>query len=123
RRAEESGPDLQPWTDLSAPHGPEPGLHGLGHRVLSPGRRRGRLLVLVDVEAVADVADRADERLEVAELRAQPPHVHVDRAGAAEVVVAPHLAEQLLAGEDARGVRGEEAQQFELLEGEVERPS
>ena len=49
--------------------------------------------------------------------------MHVDRAGAAEVVVAPDLAEQLLAGEHPRRVRREEAQQLELLEGEVERPA
>jgi hypothetical protein len=47
--------------------------------------------------------------------------VHVDRAGAAEVVVAPHLAEQLLAREHPGRVRREEAQQLELLEREVER--
>ena len=47
--------------------------------------------------------------------------MHVDRAGAAEVVVAPHLAQQLLAREDAARVRGEEPQQLELLEREIER--
>ena len=47
---------------------------------LRPLPRRGHLVVLVDVEPVAHVAHRADELLEVAELGAQPPHVHVDRA-------------------------------------------
>src|SRR3954452_4724577 len=84
------------------------------------GRRDALALVLVHVEAVADVAHGTDQALEVAELGAQPPHVHVDGAGAAEVVVAPHLREQLLPGEDPGRVRGEEAQQLELLEGEVE---
>ncbi|OEI67463.1 hypothetical protein Cus16_2899 [Curtobacterium sp. ER1/6] len=77
----------------------------------------------MDVEAVADVPDGADERLEVAELGAEASHVHVDRAGAAEVVVAPDLAEELLAGEHPRRVRGEEAEELELLEGQVERAS
>ena len=72
-------------------------------------------------EAVADVADRADQRLVLAaELGAQPAHVDVDGAGAAEVVVAPDLLEQLRAGEDAARVLGQELHQLELLVGEVE---
>ena len=55
-----------------------------------------------------------------AELRPQPPHVHVDRARAAEVVVSPHLVQQLVAREHPILVLGKELQQFELLEGEVE---
>ena len=52
-------------------------------------------------ELVADVAHGADQLLVLgAELRAQPPHVHVDGAGAAEVVVAPDLLQQLGPGED-----------------------
>ena len=45
----------------------------------------------------------------------------VDGAGAAEVVVAPHLLQQLLAAEDAAGVLGQELQELELLEGQVQR--
>jgi hypothetical protein len=56
-----------------------------------------------------------------AELRAQPPDVHVDRAGAAEVVVAPDLLEQLRPGEHPGRVLGQELQQLELLEGQVQR--
>ena len=56
-----------------------------------------------------------------AELGPQPPHVHVDRAGAAEVVVAPDLLHQVRAGEDPARVLGQELQQLELLVGEVER--
>ncbi|CAM5643041.1 hypothetical protein SVIOM74S_04006 [Streptomyces violarus] len=55
-----------------------------------------------------------------AELGAQPPYVHVDRTGAAEVVVAPDLLEELGAREDAAGVLREVLQELELLEGEVE---
>src|SRR5690606_16178628 len=73
------------------------------------------------VEQIADVAHGADERIELAELRAQPPHVHVDRSRATEVVVPPHLAQQLLAREDAVGMRREKPQQLELFVGEVER--
>ena len=36
----------------------------------------------------------------LAELGAQTPHVNVDRAGTAVVVVPPHPAEQGLSGED-----------------------
>ena len=49
--------------------------------------------------------------------------MHVDSAGTAEVVVTPHLAEQLFAGEHSGGVGGEKAQQLEFLVGEVQRPA
>ena len=74
-------------------------------------------------EAVADVADRPDQRLVLAaELGPQPPDVDVHGAGTAEVVVAPDLLEQLGPAEDPAGVLGEELQQLELLVGEVEQP-
>src|SRR5690606_41189267 len=73
---------------------------------------------VVQVEAVADVADRSDDLLGVDELGPQTPHVHVDRARAAEVVVAPYVAEQLLAGEHPGRMRGEEVQELELLVGD-----
>ena len=47
----------------------------------------------------------------------------VDGAGAAEVVVAPHLLEQLLAREHPTGVLRQELEQLELLEGQVEDPA
>src|SRR5690606_9201440 len=56
-----------------------------------------------------------------AELGAQPSHVHVDGAGAAEEVVTPDLLEQLGAGEHPARVLGEVLEQLELLVGEVER--
>ena len=58
-----------------------------------------------------------------AELGAQPPDVDVDGAGAAEVVVAPDLLEQLGAAEHAARVLGEELEQLELLVGQVEQPA
>ena len=98
------------------------------HRPIRPARRRsppagaGRRVGDLLVELVADVADGADHRLVLgAELGAQPPHVDVDGAGAAEVVVAPDLLQQLGAGEDPARVLGEVLEQLELLVGEVER--
>src|SRR5215203_833013 len=86
------------------------------------GGGRGRVGDLL-VELVADVAHGADQRLVLgAELGAQPPHVDVDGAGAAEVVVAPDLLQQLGAGEDPAGVLGEVLEELELLVGQVQRP-
>src|SRR4051794_18996012 len=51
-------------------------------------------------ELVSDVAHRADHRFVLdAELGPQPSHVDVDRACAAEVVIAPHLLNEVRAGE------------------------
>src|SRR5690606_34609072 len=59
-------------------------------------------------EPVADVADGADHRLVLrAELGPEPPDVHVHGAGAAVVVIAPDVAEQLLPAEHPAGVLGE----------------
>src|SRR5437763_12264346 len=54
------------------------------------------------------------------ELCAQPAYEHIDGAGAAVVVVAPDLLQQLRPREDAAGVLGEVLQQLELLERQVE---
>ena len=56
-----------------------------------------------------------------AELRPKPTNVHVDGAGATEIVVSPHLLQQLGAVEHPARVLGEVLQQFEFLECEVER--
>ena len=73
-------------------------------------------------EPVTNVADGANQRLVLgAELGAQPPDVHINRAGAAEVVIAPDLLEQLGPGEDPGRVLGQELQQLEFLERQVER--
>src|SRR5690606_21276217 len=58
-----------------------------------------------------------------AELRPQPPDVHVDGAGAAEEVVAPHLLQQLGAREDPTRVLREGLEQLELLVGQLEQPT
>src|SRR5690348_5892327 len=70
---------------------------------------------------VADVAHAAYQGFVFgAKLGPQPPDVDVDRARAAEVVVAPDLLQQLGAGEDPAGMLGEELEQLEFLDGEVE---
>src|SRR5690242_19802930 len=75
-------------------------------------------------EPVAHVAYRTDQRLVLgAELGPQPPHVHVHRPGAAEVVIAPHLLQQVGPGEDPAGMLCEEFQQLELLEREIQHPA
>src|SRR3712207_4225020 len=81
-----------------------------------------RLLpALVVDDAVADVADRLDEGVAtVLELAAQAADVHVDGAGAAEVVVAPDALEQRLAREHLVRVLDEEAEQLVLLERQLD---
>ena len=56
----------------------------------------------------------------VLDLHPQPADVGVDEAGVAEVVVAPHPFEQVVAREHGAGVVGELAQQAELGLGEAE---
>ena len=56
-----------------------------------------------------------------AELRAQASHVHIDRACTAVEFVAPDLPQQRGPGVDPARARCEEAQQLELLVGQVER--
>ena len=80
---------------------PWPGRHWRSRWEPTGGKGSGRALGVAG-EAVADVAHRLDQLLVLrAELGAQAPDVHVDGAGAAVVVVAPQLAEELFAGEDA----------------------
>ena len=72
-------------------------------------------------EAVADRADGLDQvGVLLAELGPQAPDVHVDRAGAAVVLVAPDPAEQRLAGEDLGRMPGQEAQELVFHVGQVE---
>ena len=75
-------------------------------------------------EAVADVAHRPDQCFVLAaELGPEPPDVDIHGPGTAEVVIPPHLLEEVRPGEDPPRVLGEELQQLELLEGQVERPA
>src|SRR5215469_11810456 len=75
-------------------------------------------------EPVSDVPHGADQRLILrAQLGPQPPDVHVDGPGAAEVVVAPDLLKQLRPGEYPARMLRQELQQLELLECEVQRPA
>src|SRR5699024_1238663 len=89
-------------------------LRGLGIAVLGAGDAVG-------AEPIADVAHGVDGVLEVfAEFRTQPSNMHVNGAGAAEVVVSPHSHQELSAGEDPFGMHGEELQQRELAIGQIE---
>ena len=72
------------------------------------------------LEPVADAAHRVDAHRAV-ELLAHLRDVHVDRAGVAEPVVAPHAVEDLLAAQREPRALGEEAQQVELLRRERDR--
>ena len=56
----------------------------------------------------------------VLDLDPQPAHVGVDEAAVAEVLVAPHPLEQLVARQHRAGVVGELAQQAELGLGEAQ---
>src|SRR5262245_56575880 len=59
--------------------------------------------VVLRIGGVPDAADRTDHGCRVAELRAYLRDVDVDGAGAGVCRVAPHAAEQLLAGEHPPG--------------------
>ena len=58
-----------------------------------------------------------------AELRPQTTHVDVDRAGAAEEVVAPHFLQQLCPGEYPTGMLREVLEQLEFLVSQIKGPS
>ena len=72
---------------------------GSGHR---PGRITRISGCPLDVpKAVADLSDGLDEGVvSIFDLAAQAPDVHVDRVGAAEVVVSPNPAKERLPRED-----------------------
>ncbi len=73
-------------------------------------------------EAVPDGADGLDQvGLLLTELGPKPPHMDVDGAGTAEVLIAPHSRQQNLASEDLARVCREETEQLVLHEREVER--
>jgi hypothetical protein len=81
------------------------------------GFEAAAVIALYRDEAVSDIADGADQGLVLgSELRPQPAHVHIDGPGAAEVVVAPDLLQQLGPGKYPAGVLGQELKQFEFLE-------
>jgi hypothetical protein len=59
----------------------------------------------------------ADKRFEVAQLGAQAPDVNVNGSSAAEVVIAPNLAEQLVASEYSARMLHQKLEQREFFEG------
>src|SRR3954470_22682173 len=77
----------------------------------------------VALESEPDAAHGGDEpRLPgvVAELAAQPRHVHVEGLGGAVPVRVPHLAHDLLARDDAAGLAYQQPEQVELLGRQVQ---
>src|SRR5881397_3772492 len=76
---------------------------------------------LLPGEAIADVADGFDSaRRLVPQLGPKPAYVNVDRAGAAEEVVTPNVAQQRAARAHLSGPRREIGKQLELLVGQVD---
>src|SRR5918995_741082 len=76
-----------------------------------------------DLEAEAETAHGRDVARcvrVVAELAAQPRHVHVERLGGADRVRAPDVAHQRVPDHHGAGVLHEDAQQVELLCGQVQ---
>src|SRR5919106_3804039 len=70
---------------------------------------------------VANPPNRLDQVLVLgAELGAEPPDVHVHRAGAPIEVVPPHFPEELGPGEHSAGVLSQEPQQLELFVRQVQ---
>src|SRR5665647_2421452 len=87
-------------------------------------RPRRVLNISARLEAVADSPDRLDETGilgVVGELLSQVSYIDVDRAGVADVLVAPDLLHQPLAGQDDAGVGRQHQQQVELLGGQLHR--
>src|SRR5262249_20377777 len=81
------------------------------------GDTRGVALALVHLQPVADPPHRHDELGVVGlvlDLHPQPADVGVDEAAVAEVVVAPHPLEELVAAQHHAGMVRELAQQQEL---------
>src|SRR5439155_8852220 len=80
-------------------------------------RRGVRALLRLGLELVADAEAGLDERVlrrDAVDLLAQPPDEDVDGAVAVGLAAAPHLLEQLVAGDHATPVQGERVEQLEL---------
>src|SRR3954469_3682519 len=85
--------------------------------VIEVARIRARL---EPVEPVADPPDGFDGIFERSQFLAQAEYHIVDRAVAAEQVVAPNRLQQIAAAEGAAGVAEEELQEIELGRGQVD---
>lgn len=76
----------------------------------------------VSLESVAYVPDRFHVYLSgFFDLRSKPPDMHVYRPVAAEILIAPDLVKQNLAGKNSAAVGSQELQQFILAEGKFHR--
>src|SRR5205085_7790665 len=86
--------------------------------------RRPGIASAVRLEPIPDAGHGGDAAAFPAELDAQSPHVHVDRArlDLLGVGVAPDASEELLTGEHASRGFHERVEEVELLGGEAERP-
>ena len=81
--------------------------NGVGARLEKARRSSVAVTVGGELEAVADPADRGDDRRGrrvLLDVGAQPLDVHVERLGVAEVVGAPDPVDQHVAGEHPAGV-------------------
>src|SRR4051794_38805751 len=59
----------------------------------------------------------------VLQLEAETADVHVDSAGISQVLVTPHLLQQLVPGQDNAAILHQDIQEIELAGQEVERPT
>src|SRR5215212_7952768 len=66
-------------------------------------------------QLVADTPGGLNPHAAATELLAQPGHVHVNRAGVAEILVPPGLLQQSLAREHHAGSTSENGQELEFL--------
>src|ERR1700682_1225064 len=76
------------------------------------------------LDAVPDAPDGLDQLvLLIAKLLAKVPDVDLDIVGVAEEVIAPHLVENAVAGQDLVGMHHQQPQQVELASRELDRAS
>ena len=80
--------------------------------------RKVTAICLTIFQPVAELLDRDDGVGEEGQLLAQPADVHVDRARAAGVLVAPHVGQQQVARQHAAAVLDQILEQQEFLRGQ-----
>src|SRR5258708_39919841 len=74
-------------------------------------------------QLVSDAPHGLDLRAGAAQLVAQLLHVHVDRARLSGIREAPHVLEELVAGEDDAGLTAERLEELELLRAQRDPPA
>src|ERR1700730_5422755 len=94
---------------------------GYRRKIARPGSGGGLDPLLLAIKAVAYASDGDDlEGHAPGKLLPQPPHVHIHGLGVADVVVAPHLLQEVAARVDAARVAQEEREQVELARGQLD---